>query len=189
LLTESPTSWTVSTVGSGVKRIAVTSDTNCFIYAPAIESSWANMDSDEIFAITNYSESIPLADRNAQFQINMNLSTGEFSILSKSLQKTMCAFVSASDEETIVASFRSEISNFKGWELIPVVPTHQLWSVPTWLSKDKSSIPNLADGVYRISNGQTKTSLALGAHDGDPGTLGVQITGNLREVSANQPLP
>jgi hypothetical protein len=89
------------------------------------------------------------------------------------------------DENTLVVSLRSGNTHPKEWEAIPVVPARRNWTLPIWLSKNNNGIPNLADGVYRISNSQTKAILALGSHAEMPGTKGVEITGNLKEVSQN----
>jgi hypothetical protein len=146
----------------------------------------------EVFAITTYDPTALLTDTNADFEIVRDDTTGECSIRSLSLHKMMNVSSYTDDENTLVVSFKSGGVATR-WEFIPSTPVTTNWTVPSWLVPTKSgtAIPNLADGVYRITNGQTKTFLALGAFDdgapkiraGDLRVRGVEVTGNLKEVS------
>lgn len=187
LLTPSPSSWTVTTVpGSELKRIVSSDDPNCHVYAPDANGIWANLSShgEAISTIKYDPESVP-TDAASQFELQIDINSGEPAIISKSLQKALSVSSFTDDENTLVVSLRSGNTHPKGWEIIPVVPANRNWTLPTWLSKNNNGIPNLADGVYRISNSQTKACLALGSHAEMPGTNGVEITGNLKEVSQN----
>jgi hypothetical protein len=186
LLTATPTSWTITSIsGSTLKRITVSEDASCYVYAPTIDSSWAKLaNPGEVFAITNVSPNLLANDEGAQFELNMNNKTGEFSVFSKRLQKFLGVSSSTDAEMTTAVSFRSGDGKLNEWEFILAAPPQVNWTIPSWMVRNKmSNIPNLADGVYRITNGQTKTCLALASHDGDPGTKGVEVTGNLKEVS------
>jgi hypothetical protein len=187
LLTSKPTSWTVSRVssvsGHDLRGITASDDPNCVLFAPASESIWADLPSlGESFAITSYENQIPTSFEGAQFEIEVDLTTGESSIMSKSLQRYLSVSAFTDDEKTLAASFTSGNGNPKAWEFIPVVPANRDWPLPTWLLKNKSGIPNLPDGVYRITNGQTKSCLALASQIEYEGAKDVEITGNQKEV-------
>lgn len=150
-----------------------------------MDSSWAKLATPgEVFAITNVSPGLLATDEGAQFELEINKKTGEFSVFSKRLQKFMGVSESTDADMTIVVSFKSGDGKPNGWEFILAAPPQRNWTIPSWLVRNKmGNIPNLGDGVYRITNGQTKTCLALGSHDGDPRTKGVEITSNLKEVT------
>lgn len=166
-----------------MKRISASADPNCFLYCPSAASNWSNS-TDEVFAITNYDQNALASDTSSQFGLDVDASTGEVSIFAKSLSRTMTVSVSTDEEDTLVVCFKPENEARKEWEFIPSIPANRNWTAPSWLAQNKIPIPNLPDGVYRLSNGQTKTCLVLAAIDGDQklGAKRVGVTGSLKEV-------
>jgi len=164
-----------------MKRISSSSDPNILIYAPIMTGK---SHSGEVFAMTAYNPQVLATDTNSQFEVDVDTTNGEHFVKSNSLGTFLSVSKTTDNEDTIVVSFKTRDSTSRGWEFIQANFPNVTSKNPSWaLNNKKGQTPNLADGIYRVTNAQTKTCMALSPHGADLGAKGVVVTGDLKEVS------
>jgi hypothetical protein len=85
---------------------------------------------------------------------------------------------------TSTASFTTRTDSLsQRWRMVPISADPRLWTEPSWLGRTQSgAIPNVPDGVYRVTSRQSNACLALDDGGDDQGPHEVVMTKTKIEV-------
>jgi hypothetical protein len=153
LATLTPSPWQLSTLSGGKRAL----QSGLFLSEPASDSLWATTaPPGEIFSITDN------AGTSTALNIVRTDSKGGFNIISPS-GKTLVISSVTDPDGTHIASFSDPTGGGSShWAIVPMIQYPLTWTVPAWVQLTKSgNVPNLPDGIYRVSNRQSKAFLVL----------------------------